>query len=107
MGERVHHPNATANGPHLDAIVDDPGRALIYVESKWLAGLGAGAGAEADTLDDQMVLRRDSLRKDPALSGDDRCFVVLGVSQVHENTDAHGPPNTEGKDVRIGWLTWR
>ena len=67
--DRVLHPNAVASphGPEVDAIVDDPAGALIYVEAKWGAELGTGKGASAKKPEDQIVLRRDSLRKDPAL----------------------------------------
>lgn len=81
--ERVFHPNApdSPRGPELDARVDDPGAALIYIEAKWKAKVGTGKRTVADIPDDQIVLRRDSLRSDPALKNDKRVLAILGVSE--------------------------
>ena len=106
---RVVHPNApeSPHGPELDARIDDAGGALVYVEAKWEAALGTGKGATEDIRDDQIVLRRDSLRSDPALVADGRLFVVLGVSNgkrdlaAYEETD-----DANHRPVQIAWTTW-
>ena len=44
---RVAHPHFPGRtGPEVDAVLDDPGGALIYVEAKWEARLGTGKGAD-------------------------------------------------------------
>lgn len=106
---RIHHPNApgSARGPELDARIDDaaPG-ALVYVEAKWQAAVGTGKGKAAGIPADQIELRRDSLRSDPALKHDHRPFAVLGVSEkkpamaAWKETHEHLPP------VHVAWLTW-
>jgi hypothetical protein len=104
---RVLHPNAsTKNGPEVDAVIDDPHGALIYVEAKWAAALGTGQGAGAGQADDQVVLRRDSLRKDPARAGDERPFVVLGVAPAAASLDAYAETDPALRPVSIRWLTW-
>jgi hypothetical protein len=106
--ERVMHPNARSpNGPEIDAIIDDPGAALIYVEAKWRADLGTGRGASIDKPDDQIVLRRDSMRKDPALRGDERTLVVLGVTPVDTGVDAYAERDPSLRPVSVHWLTWQ
>jgi hypothetical protein len=101
---RVWHPNAPngRRGPELDARVDDPGGALIYVEAKWNAKLGFGKGATEKSRDDQVVLRRDSFRADPKLRAHRRPFVVLGISNQRPDLAVYG----ESSDVTVGWLTW-
>lgn len=44
---RVLHPNAldSPRGPEIDARINDPGGAVVYVEAKWRAELGTGKGA--------------------------------------------------------------
>jgi hypothetical protein len=106
---RVVHPNAleSPNGPELDARVQDPSTGLVYVEAKWNAALGTGKGSADGAKDDQVVLRRDSMRADPALIDDKRQFVVLGVSNTVPDLAAyaeHGQPDR--KRVTIAWLTW-
>lgn len=106
---RVVHPNApgSPNGPEIDARIDDAGTALVYVEAKWDAGLGSGKGAEEGTHDDQVVLRRDSLRADPGLADDDRLFVVLGVSsEIPDLAVYDEPSDTSKRPVRISWISW-
>ena len=108
---RVVHPNALSspNGPEIDARIDDPRVALIYVESKWGAQLGSGKGAVEGTLDDQVVLRRGSLRRDPALAGDpDRPYVVLGVSDRPPDLGPYAESGgAEGvRPVSVSWITW-
>jgi hypothetical protein len=109
--QRVVHPNALSSpkGPEIDVRIDDPGAALVYVESKWGASLGTGKGAAGGTLDDQIVLRRDSLRKDPALAGDpDRPYLVLGVSDDPPDLAIYDEArNADGlRPVSIAWITW-
>ncbi len=107
---RVVHPNALSsrNGPELDARIDDPNVALIYVEAKWNAALGTGKGAKIGTKDNQVILRRDSMRVDPALEADARAFVVLGVSNDVPNLDIYngGFPAASRRPVHIAWVTW-
>jgi hypothetical protein len=79
----------------------------VYVEAKWDALLGTGKGAAPDTRDDQVVLRRDSLRADPALAGDRRELVVLGISNTRQDLTVYR--EAEGlslRPVRVEWLTW-
>jgi hypothetical protein len=104
---RVYHPNApgSQNGPELDARIDDPASALIYVEAKWNAGLGAGKGAEDGQRDDQVILRRDSLRNDPKLKADARHRVVLGVSNNVPDLGIYDEAENQ-VPVLIAWLTW-
>lgn len=106
--KRAHHPNASGSprGPELDARIDDPDAALIYVEAKWSADIGTGKGKIAGIPDDQIQLRRDSLRTDPALAGDTRALVVLGVSEAKPDLSKwHESADTDRK-VTIAWLTW-
>ena len=42
---------------------------------------GTGKGKVRDVPDDQIVLRRDSLRESPDLKNDQRALAVLGVSE--------------------------
>jgi hypothetical protein len=88
---RVMHPNApeSPHGPELDALIDDPGGALVYVEAKWEAVLGTGKGATEGIRDDQVVLRRDSFRSDLARVADGRVFIVLGVSNAKPDLTAY------------------
>jgi hypothetical protein len=106
---RVTHPNAprSRRGPELDARIVDPS-AVIYVEAKWGARLGAGKGAVAGTKDDQIVLRRNSFRVDPALRDDQRAFVVLGVSNEIPNLARYDEPSgdLQRRPVVVAWLTW-
>ena len=106
---RVFHPNAPGSprGPELDARIDNPGAALVYVEAKWDARLGTGRGAVKGVRDDQVALRRDSLRADPALAHDERTFVVLVVSNVEIDLAAYNEaPHQELRPVQLGWLSW-
>ncbi|MBP6843902.1 MAG: hypothetical protein KA201_09175 [Kofleriaceae bacterium] len=108
---RVTHPNAlrSPNGPEVDARLDDPGQALVYVEAKWLAALGSGKGADDGAWDDQIVLRRGSLRQDPALAGDHkRLYVVLGISNDSPDLVAYDEANEhEPRRVEVRWLRWQ
>lgn len=106
---RIHHPYAPGSprGPELDARIDDAATgALVYVEAKWQAALGTGKGKTVGIPADQIELRRDSLRSDPALKHDLRPFAVLGVSEdkpdltAWKETHEHLPP------VHVAWLTW-
>ena len=92
---RVFHPNSpgSPNGPELDARIDDSGAVLVYVEAKWEAAIGTGKGAEDGDRDDQVVLRRDSMRKDPSLRGDKRSFVVLGISNAVPDLTPYSEPH--------------
>lgn len=105
---RVFHPNAPGSdrGPELDARIDDPGGALVYVEAKWHAAIGTGRGKVAGVRDDQVVLRRDSLRADPALHGDVRELVVLGVSPAAPDLKRWVEHDPGDRPVTITWLTW-
>jgi hypothetical protein len=104
---RVLHPNArdSPRGPEIDARINDPSGAVIYVEAKWEADLGTGKGAVAGERDDQLVLRRDSLGKDPAFDDGGRPLVVLGVSrEIH---DVAGYELIDGRHrVFVRGLTW-
>lgn len=108
---RVAHPNApqSPNGPELDARVDDPQVALIYVEAKWEAAIGTGKGASEGVFDDQVVLRRDSMRADPALANDHRNFVVLGVSRQGPDLSLYVETEQDPplRRVTVAWLTWQ
>jgi hypothetical protein len=109
--QRVTHPNAltSPNGPEVDARIDNPGMALIYVESKWGAALGTGKGAVERALDDQVVLRRDSMRKDPRLARDSaRPYVVLGVSNAPPDLTSYAEEGAgrEMRPVSVAWITW-
>jgi hypothetical protein len=105
---RVFHPNAPAGarGPELDGRITDPGAALVYVEAKWSATIGTGRGKVTDIPDDQIVLRRDSLRKDPALKNDDRAFAVVGVSEQKPNLTKWEEFDCDLRPVTVAWLTW-
>jgi hypothetical protein len=104
---RVLHPNAPGRqGPEVDAVIDDPDGALIYVEAKWLAGLGTGRGRALEIVDDQIVLRRDSMRKDKRLPGEQRSFVVLGVSRKLPPLDVYAENDQSMRPVDIRWVTW-
>jgi hypothetical protein len=104
---RVFHPNApgSSRGPELDARVDDA-NALIYVEAKWSAGIGTGRGSTGGVPDDQIVLRRDSLRNDPLLRGDTRALAVLGVSETRTDVTKWDEGHTNERPVTVAWLTW-
>lgn len=105
---RVFHPNAPGSprGPELDARIDDPSAALVYVEAKWNAMVGTGKGKAADVPDDQIVLRRDSLRSDPGLKSDQRAFVVLGVSEHKPDLAKWHERDGDRRQVTVAWLTW-
>ena len=107
---RVIHPNApqSPNGPELDARIDDPGGALIYVEAKWDAVLGTGKGRHEGTKDDQVLLRRSALRTEPALAHDKRDFVVMGVSNASPDLAIYTEPQQQPplRPVAVAWLTW-
>lgn len=105
---RIFHPNAPSNsrGPELDARIDDPGAALIYVEAKWNAAVGTGRGKSADVPDDQIVLRRESLRGDPDLKADHRILAVLGVSERKPDLVKWHEPDDDQRPVTVAWLTW-
>lgn len=104
---RVFHPNAPGSprGPELDARITDQ-TALVYVEAKWNADIGTGRGKDAGVPDDQIVLRRDSLRTDPALADDERALAVLGVSEIEPDLAKWHEPAGEQRPVTIAWLTW-
>lgn len=104
---RVFHPNAPGSprGPELDARIDDPHIALVYVETKWNAKVGTGKGKAADVPDDQIVLRRDSLRHDPA-QHHDRVMAVLGISASKPDLAKWRKPDDHLRPIIIAWLTW-
>jgi hypothetical protein len=108
---RVVHPNTPqgTNGPELDARIDDPGVALVYVEAKWDAALGTGKGATNDRRDDQIILRRDALRAERALANDHRKFVVLGISNETPDLTHYAELQFDEpqRPVTIAWLTWQ
>jgi hypothetical protein len=107
---RIIHPNAlmSSKGPELDARIDDPGVALVYVEAKWDAALGSGKGAAPGREDDQVILRRDAFRAEPKLAADEREFVVLGVSNEAPDLSAYdeAPLKRPLRPVQVRWLTW-
>jgi hypothetical protein len=105
---RVFHPNAPASGrgPELDARIDDPGVALVYVEAKWNASVGTGKGKTTEVPDDQIVLRRDSLRNDPVSQHDNRTFAVLGISEATPDLAKWNEHDASLRRVTIAWLTW-
>jgi hypothetical protein len=104
---RVRHPNTGgANGPEIDAIIDDASGALIHVEAKWMADLGTGQGATPDTRDDQIVLRRDAMRMYPASLSDVRPWVVLGVSPEAPDLTVYDEPDPHLRRVLVTWLKW-
>ncbi len=79
----------------------------MYVEAKWDADIGTGKGADEGVRDDQIVLRRDSLRKDPTLESDVRRFVVAGVSNVALDLTVYGEADASvPRSVTLTWLTW-
>jgi hypothetical protein len=75
---------------------------------KWDAKLGEGKGRVAGTRDDQIVLRRESMRRDPGLAADPRPFVVLGVSHAEPDLTTYttSSPRSALKPVSVRWLTW-
>jgi hypothetical protein len=100
------HPPQQAN-EWTNARIDDPAGALIYVETKWNAGLGVGEGAIEGTKDDQIILRRDAFRAEPALRDDHRAFVVLGVSNEVSNLAAYEEAaDPARRPVDVAWLAW-
>jgi hypothetical protein len=105
---RVFHPNAagSSRGPELDARIDDPGSALIYVEAKWGADIGTGKGKDASVPDDQVVLRRDSLRNDPNRRDGVEALAVLGVSEAKPDLSRWAEPDETERVVLLAWLTW-
>lgn len=105
---RVFHPNVpdSPRGPELDARIDDPGAALVYVEAKWNAKVGTGQGKVTGVPDDQIVLRRDSLRGNPALKGDERAFAVLGVSERMPELAKWHEAESGLRAIIITWVTW-
>jgi hypothetical protein len=105
---RVFHPNAAEShrGPELDARIDDPGVALVYVEAKWNAEVGTGKGKTTGVPDDQIVLRRDSLRNDPGLESAKGLRAVLGVSEVRPDMAKWHEPAGDQRAVAIAWLDW-
>ena len=58
--------------------------------------------------DDQVVLRRDALRNDPATARDSRQFVVLGISNARPDLSAYNEASRQPalRAVRIEWMTW-
>ena len=105
---RVFHPHrpGSSRGPELDVRIDDPGAALVYVEAKWGADLGTGGGKDAGVRDDQIVLRRDSLRTDPALRDDDRAFAVLVVSEAEPDLTTWHEADADARPVTVASLSW-
>lgn len=106
---RVVHPNAlhSARGPEVDALIDDPRSALIYVEAKWNAGVGTGKGAAPGARDDQIVLRRDALRIDPTRTDDDRELVVLCIANRPIDLRLYDErPQAARWPVKVASLTW-
>lgn len=104
---RMRHPNTGgANGPELDAVIDDASGALIHVEAKWLADLGRGQGATPDRRDDQIVLRRDAMRTYPTSVSDSRPWVVLGISPTAPDLRVYDEPDSHRRRVLIAWMTW-
>ena len=107
---RVTHPHElnSPSGPEVDARVDDPGQALIYVEAKWRAALGSGKGAGDGEREDQIVLRRGSMRRDPSLASDaNRLYVVLGVSNdIADLTPYDDAAEPALRRVEVRWLRW-
>jgi hypothetical protein len=105
---RIFHPNAAGSprGPELDARIDDQGAALVYIEAKWNAGIGTGRGKVAGIPDDQIVLRRESLREDPELVDDQRLLAVLGVSESKPELAKWSEPVGSSRPVVVTWLTW-
>lgn len=92
--------------PELDARSDDPSAALVYVEAKWNAAVGTGKGKATEVPDDQIVLRRDSLRTDPALKSDERVFAVLGISEHKLDVVRWQEHATGLRPVTVAWLAW-
>jgi hypothetical protein len=76
------------------------------VEAKWNATIGTGKGKAADVPDDQIVLRRDSLRSDPALVNDTRTLAVLGVSEHKPDLGKWREDEAKATSVTVAWLTW-
>jgi hypothetical protein len=60
----------------------------------------------SDIPDDQIVLRRDSLRLDPELDADTRVFAVLGVSEHRPDLARWRESDGALRPVRLAWLTW-
>ena len=56
--------------------------------------------------DDQIVLRRDSLRTDPTLKNDNRAFAVLGISEHKPYSARWHEHESNLRPVTITWLTW-
>jgi hypothetical protein len=105
---RVFHPNApeSPRGPELDARIDDPDVALVYIEAKWDAKVGTGKGKVAEVPDDQIILRRDSLRNDPALKNDRRVLAILGVSEHKPDLASWHEHDGNARPAPVAWLTW-
>lgn len=100
---RVPHPNAAGRvGPEVDAVIDDPHGAVVYVEAKWDAGLGTGRGLSEGQLDDQIVLRCRALAAPAADTTRPR--VVLGLSRAAPDLSAYEVAKETG--VAVHWLTW-
>jgi hypothetical protein len=73
---------------------------------KWNAALGTGKGSAEGAKNDQVELRRESMRADPALIDDKREFAVLGVSNAVPDLTAYAEHGqTDRKRVTIAWLT--
>lgn len=98
------------NGPEIDAGIDDRRCVLIYAEAKWQATLGTGKGAVEGEDDDQIMLRLDSLGKDPALGPDsDRVCMVLGISNEAPDLSSYDTTLANPdylRTVLLRWLTW-
>jgi hypothetical protein len=56
--------------------------------------------------DDQIVLRRESLRRDPALKNDGRAFAVLGISEHKPDLSTWHEHDGDLRPVSVAWLTW-
>ena len=78
------------------------------MEAKWRAALGTGKGEGDGERDGQIVLRRGSMRRGPALIDEPhRLYVVLGDS----NDTADLTPYEEAAEpglrrVEVRWLRW-
>lgn len=87
--ERVPHPNEPGRpGPEIDAIADDPGGPLVFVEAKWDAPLGTGKGAAVGVRDDQVLLRQAALA---STTQDGRRCLVLMVARAAMTTASYAP----------------
>jgi hypothetical protein len=95
----------TAHGRELDARIDDPSIALVYVETKWSAKVGTGKGKAADVPTTRSSCAASPFGTTPRTRAT-RVMAVLGISERKPDLAKWHETDGNLRPVSIAWLTW-